>query len=313
MRIRDHRPFQAGPVIRKKGRGPKKDESQEILSREGSKKRGDMRPDDFQDIIYQPEEETGIVTVTINQPARKNALSALTFLELWYAVDTMEKDPSAKAMILTGQGDIFSSGGYFDTGLLKNLDPETVKEIDLADIAQKKLCLKFWQFKKPVIAAINGLAIGGGFTFPFSCADFVYMAEEASISLPFLKLGILPEFASTYLLPRLLGFQKAKEIMYSGGPLSAQQALELGLVNKVLPREQLMSFARQKALEMISPQGAGLAMQLAKQAIHKPLIEELTAALDAENQGLGQAFASEDFKEVVKARQEKRKPVFKGK
>jgi 2-(1,2-epoxy-1,2-dihydrophenyl)acetyl-CoA isomerase len=131
--------------------------------------------------------------------------------------------------------------------------------------------------------------------------------------LPFVKIGILPELASSYLLPRLLGFQRAKEIMYFGERITAQQMFELGLVNKVLPHDQLIPYAREMAVKLIPPGGAWMAIRMAKRALHKPLLKEITEALDRENEGLNQAFGTEDFREALKARMEKRNPIFRGK
>jgi 2-(1,2-epoxy-1,2-dihydrophenyl)acetyl-CoA isomerase len=237
-------------------------------------------------------------------------------------VDTVENDESVNAMIITGAkplesddpaGEAFSSGGYFNLAELESMDEKTKTEIDLTDIAQKKLCIKFWQLDKPVIAAINGLAIGGGFTVPLACADLIYVSEHAWVKLPFINLGLIPELASSYLLPRLLGFQRAKEIIFFGEKLPASKLYDMGLVNKVLPHDELIPYSRQMALKLIPPQGAGLATRLAKQAFHKPLIEAVTKALDIENEGLNKTIASADFWEALAARQEKREPVFKGK
>ena len=281
-----------------------------------------MTVDEFNNIIYDKDDETGIVTVTINRPEIKNALTLLVLLELYWAVDTVENDESVNAMILTGAkplesddpaGEAFSSGGYFNLAELESMDEKTKTEIDLTDIAQKKLCLKFWQLDKPVIAAINGLAIGGGFTIPLACADLIYVSEHAWVKLPFINLGLIPELASSYLLPRLLGFQRAKEIIFFGEKLPASKLYDMGLVNKVLPHDELIPYSRQMALKLIPPQGAGLATRLAKQAFHKPLIEAVTKALDIENEGLNKTIASADFWEALAARQEKREPVFTGK
>lgn len=271
-----------------------------------------MRPESFQDILYEKEEDTGIVTITFNQPRRKNAMSLVTFLELWWALDEMERDPTARVLILTGRGETFSSGGYFNLDFMQSLPPEILSQIDVTDIAQKKMCLKFWEFDKPVIAAINGLAIGAGFTLPLACADLIYMAEEAYLRMPFTGIGVIQEFACSYLLPRLLGFQKAKELLFFPEKISAARALELGLVNAVVPGGDLMAFVREKVRQLVPPQGAALALRLAKQALHKPLIEEIAAALDQENLGLNQAFGSEDFFEALTARLEKRPARFKG-
>jgi len=280
-----------------------------------------MKVDDFKDILYEKDETTGIVTITLNTPKRKNALSFITFLELFYAVDEMEKDETARAMIITGARDpgshdpaneAFSSGGYFNMKLIQEIPDELRDEIDLTDIAQKKMCLKLFSFDKPVIAAINGLAIGAGFTMPLAGADLIYMSEHAWIQLPFVGLGIVPEFALTYFLPRLMGFQKAKEIVYFRKRVPALQALEWGWVNDVLPHDQLLSHARVMAHKLIPPEGPGLAVKLAKRAFHKPYMDALAAALDAENEGLNQGVMTYDFGEALKARKEKRAPVFRG-
>lgn len=281
-----------------------------------------MKVDEFTNIIYAKDAETGIVTVTINRPEIRNALTMVVLLELYWAVDNIEKDDTVTAMIITGAktpdsddptGEAFSSGGYFNLADFESLDEKTKGEIDLTDIAQKKLCLKFWQLDKPVIAAINGLAIGGGFTIPLACADLIYVSEHAWVKLPFINIGLIPELASSYLLPRLVGFQRAKEIIFFGEKLPAPKLHDMGLANKVIPHDELIPYAKKMALKLIPPQGAGLATRLAKQAFHKPLIEAVTKALDIENEGLNKTIASADFWEALAARQEKREPVFKGK
>ena len=182
-------------------------------------------------------------------------------------MDAMENDDSAGIMILTGAKDpdsddptkeAFSSGGYFNPAALAGLSEEVKAQLDLTDIAQKKLTLKMWQFDKPVIAAVNGLAVGGAFTMCLSCCDLIYCSEHAWASLPFVGLGIIPELASSYLLPRLIGFQRAKEIMFFAERITARELFDLGLINKVLPHDQLLPYARERALKLVPPQGAGI-------------------------------------------------------
>jgi enoyl-CoA hydratase/carnithine racemase len=285
-----------------------------------------MKVDEFRDIRYEKESDTGIVMLTLNTPKRKNALSFYTFLELFWAVEAMDQDEEAKVMIITGAKDpdsndprneAFSSGAYLTFEPPGENDPmsrdEIRAQIDTTDRTQKKLTLRMWQLDKPVIAAINGLAIGGGFTFPLACVDLIYISEFAWARLPFVSLGIIPEFASSFLLPRLLGFHRAKEIIYLGEKLSAQELLQLGLVNKVLPHDDLIPYAREMALRLIPPQGANYAVRLAKRILHKPLIEAVAQALDRENQGFDEAVSTQDFSEAITARMAKRPPVFKGK
>lgn len=279
-----------------------------------------MKVEDFKEILYQ-KEDNGIVTVTLNMPKRKNALSLYTYYELFQAVEAMEEDASAAVMIITGAKDpdsddpakeAFSSGGYFNPAALDGLSDEVKAQLDPTDIAQKKFTLKMWQFDKPVMAAVNGLAIGGAFTMCLSCCDLIYCSEHAWASLPFISLGIIPELASSYLLPRLIGFQRAKEIMFFSERITARELFDLGLVNKVLPHDQLLPYARERALKLIPPQAAGYAVRMAKRALHRPLFEAVTTALDMENKGLNEAFTTSDFAEALTARVEKRAPVFKG-
>jgi len=275
----------------------------------------------YHEIRYEKEEETGIITITLNMPKRKNAFSPLTVLDFFKAMDEFDEDDSAKALIITGAKDpdsndpkkeAFSSGGFFDLKLMEELSEEIKAQIDLTDPAQKKLFIKMWAIDKPIVAAINGLAVGFGFTLPLGCADLIYMSEHAWATLPFGVLGIVPEFASTYILPRIVGFQKAKEILFMGERITAQQAFDWNLVNKVLPHDELIPYAREQTLRLIPPKGAGQALRVIKRALHKPLIDSMTAALDLENEGLNKMFTTSDFKEAIVARLEKRAPVFKG-
>lgn len=279
-----------------------------------------MSPEEFQDIVYE-KDDSGLVTVTLNQPKRKNAMSMVTFLELFYAVDHLEKDDSAHAMIVTGSkdpdnddpaGEAFSSGGYFSPKALDNASDEVKAEIDFTDIAQKKVTLKMWTCDKPIIGAVNGYAIGAGVTLPLSCFDLIYASEHAWFQFPFVQLGILPELAFTYLMPRMVGYQKANEIAFFGEKILAEEARELGFVNKVVPHAELLDFAKSQAARLMPPNAPGMAVRLTKKALHEPYIEAIAKSLEIENDGLLKAVSSHDFAESSKAKKEKRKPVYKG-
>jgi 2-(1,2-epoxy-1,2-dihydrophenyl)acetyl-CoA isomerase len=192
------------------------------------------------------------------------------------------------------------------------LDEDTRRQVDFGDLAQKKLGLKLWRLYKPGIAAINGLTVGGGFTIPLACADLIYAYEHAWVRLPFARLGLVPELASSYPLPRLIGFQRAKELFFFGEDLSAQRLLELGLINDVLPHSELLPRARRAALRLISPEGAPQAIRMSKEIMHRPLIEAVSRALDLENEALLKAFGTSDFFEAINARKAGRPPVFRG-
>jgi enoyl-CoA hydratase/carnithine racemase len=163
-----------------------------------------------------------------------------------------------------------------------------------------------------VIVAINGMAIGGGITMPLAGADLIFMAEDAWLGFYFSKRGIIPEFGCSFLLPLLVGFQKAKEICYFGDKITAQKALDLGLVNKVLPQKVLLPYAREQALRLVPPKGPSLSLKLMKKTMHAYFRDILEKTLDLENRGLRKTFASKDFNEFMKAVKEKRDPVFIG-
>ena len=278
-----------------------------------------MQTSEFTDISYQLDSD-GIVTVSMNTPKRKNAISGLTALELRWAAQHFQEDDNALAMILTGTPDpeseqarqAFSSGGYFVPGVYDNVPEEIMAQIDQTDIAMKATVLAFFRCDKPVLAAINGLAIGGGITLPLAVADQIYLSEHAWARLPFASLGISAELGSTFMLPRLLGMQKAKELFFYPDKLEAQQLLDLGLANAVLPHDELLPYTRDKAMQLIPPRGAGASIRAMKRIMHAQKVEELTRALDLENEALNELMKSDDFVEGLMARVERREPVFKG-
>lgn len=279
-----------------------------------------MQANEFNDITYE-KDDAGIVTVTLNTPARKNALSAVTFLELAWAVDHFQGDDSGHAMIITGAKDpnsddptkeAFSSGGYFNPDAFEGLAPGVMEQIDMADIAQKRTTMKFLECDKPIFAAINGLAIGGAITLAMAAADQIYMSEHAWVQLPFAKLGISAELGSTFILPRLLGFQKAKELLFFPEKIPAAKLAELGIANAVVPHDELLSYTREKAAQLIPPHGAAMSIREMKRIVQQPNLESFGKALDLENEALGKLMRTADFAEGLTARAQRRPPVFKG-
>ncbi len=280
-----------------------------------------MQTTKFRDIEYEVDTQ-GIATLTFNIPKRKNAMSALTTLEISWALEQFENNDSAFVMIITGAQDpandnpakqAFSSGGYFAPDAYDGLPDEIMQQMDFKDIALKHVSLKFFQCDKPIFAAVNGLAVGGGATLPLVAADQIYLSEHAWLQYPFAKLGIAAELSSTYLLPRLLGFHKAKELLFFAERIDAKKALELGLCTAVLPHEELMAYTRSQAEKIIPPRGAIQSIRSMKRCMHEPRVEELSRALDLENEALNRLFQSADFTEGMAARIERREPVFTGK
>ncbi len=279
-----------------------------------------MQIDQFSDIDYTVDDQS-IATLTLNTPERKNAISALTGLEIWWALDYFENDNSTHALIITGAENAdanedkqaFSSGGYFNPDAYKALPDEIMQQIDFNDFAMKKLTLKIFQCDKPIFAAINGLAMGVGITLPLAGADQIYLSEHAWLEFPFARLGLTAELGSTYLLPRVLGLSKAKELLFFPERITAEKALQLGLCAEVVAHDDLMTFTRAQASKLIPPQGAISSIRSMKRAVNLPRVAEISAALDIENEALGKQFKSADFSESITARTERRAPVFTGK
>ncbi|MHA2397484.1 MAG: enoyl-CoA hydratase/isomerase family protein [Promethearchaeota archaeon] len=273
-----------------------------------------MNIEDLTEVLYE-KEENGICTLTFNIPKRRNALSYVTFLEIETVIDDMEKDDNARVLIITGckEANAFSSGGYFNMKYVTSIPPEIMKDVDLMDIAQKKLCMRFLNFNKPVIAAINGLAVGIGITLPLVGADLIYMSEDAWIGFYFVKRAVTPEFSSSFFLPYLVGFQKAKEILYFGDKITANEAEKLGLVNKVLPPDDLLQFTRKQALRLVPPHSPSLALNSMKKVMYSHFKEIASKTLDLENESLQALFKTSDFRAATKSLITKKDPVFKGK
>jgi len=273
-----------------------------------------MNIEDISDIIY-GKEENGICTMTFNIPKRRNAMSAVTFLEIETILTDMESDKNAKVLIMTGnpEGKAFSSGGYFNPNYYTTVPSEIMKELDLMDIAQKRLCMKLWNFSKPVIAAINGLAVGIGITLPLVGADLIYISEDAWLGFYFVKRAVMPEFSSSFVLLLLIGFQKAKELCYFGDKITSKEAEELGLVNKVLPADELIPYTREQALRLIPPKGPSKSIELMKKTMHNYYKDILARTLDLENENLRRLFKTSDFRKATKSLITKKEPIFKGK
>lgn len=272
-----------------------------------------MNIEDFKDIIYE-KEENGICTLTINAPQRRNAVTFVSFLEMEHALRDFTEDKKARVLIMTGseEGNAFSSGGYFNVNEMMDIAPEIQQEIDLEDIAIKRFCMKLWDCDKPIIAAINGLAVGAGITMPLATADLIYMADDAWAGFYFVKRAIVPEFSLSFLLPFYLGFQKAKEILFFGDKLSAQELYELGLINGIVSHDKLMSHVHSVAERLIPPNGPSVSLKFMKKIMHDYFRSIISETLDKENIALRATFKTQDFRESLKALTLKKDARFKG-
>lgn len=254
------------------------------------------------------EKKDGILTVKINRPGVSNALDQEAFNELEEIFMEANNDPATKVAILTGEGKAFCAGG--DMSLLKVVSggvPSQARHVVLGIFKQIN---RMNEFEKPLIVAINGPAIGVGLAIAL-LGDFRIASEGAIMSMEFVRVGIIPEAGSSYTLARLVGYGKAMEMVLTGKRITAKEAIEIGLVNRVVPMENLKKSAQELATEL--SRLPVIALKLTKRAMKSGLgAGSIEAAMEYEATLNGICYATEDHKEAVKAFMEKRKPNFVG-
>lgn len=248
--------------------------------------------------------EGPIAILTFVREERLNALDHRTMQELIDAFDELGRDDSVLVIVVTGRGKAFVAGadinGYLDIELLDYVDFQRLGRRMYASVEQNP---------KPVIAAVNGWALGGGFELVL-VADIVIASERAKLGLPESKLGLLPGGGGTQRLPRLVGRNKAKELLMTGEPITAAEAERLGIVNKVVPPEELMetALAMARTVAERAPQAVRMAKQLVNDGVEAPL----ETAITMETGMTATLYETHDAQEGIKAFFEKRSPVFTG-
>jgi enoyl-CoA hydratase len=260
----------------------------------------------FQEVIV--EKLDNIARITINRPDQLNAISRRTLQEMERALNELRKDPTIRAVILTGAGEkAFSAGADLKGGIFT---PETdsVKGARLARMGQE-FTEMIERYEKPVIAAVNGLALGGGLEIAMAC-DFIVASENTQFGQPEINIGLIPGWGGTQRLPRLIGKNRAKELILTGERLTAKEAEQIGLVCKVVPLSQLQETALELARKLTSK--SPIMLKLAKQAINRGIDKDLEAGLAEEVKAFRVCFTTQDFKEGLTAFLEKRQPKFEG-
>ncbi len=247
--------------------------------------------------------EEGYIVATINNPPA-NALGQPVLGDLNNLLDECLNDDTVRAIVLTGAGEkLFSAGADIK-------EFASIQAGNRPKISGHDLFLKIENYPKPIIAAIQGSAFGGGNELAMSC-HLRILADSAKIGLPEAKLGIIPGWGGTQRLPRLIGKTRALEVILTGEPLSAEQAYEFGLVNKTVPAGQVLEEAKKLAAKMAK--GAPLAIREILKAVTQGLNTTLEEGIKIEQSGTHIVFASEDAKEGSKAFLQKRTPNFQGK
>ncbi len=251
------------------------------------------------------EARDGVVFLTINRPARLNALDQPTLHELDTALTRIAGDAEARSVVVTGAGErAFVSGA--DIQALAGLDATAGRE--LSERGQRVFQRIEW-LGKPVVAAINGFALGGGCELALACHVRVAV-EGAALGTPEVKLGLICGYGGTQRLPRLVGRGRALELLLTGDRIDAEEALRIGLVNRVVPRERLLPEAEALARRMVA--NGPLALRATLEAVNGGLDRSLAEALEGEAALFGELVATEDAREGTRAFLEKRPPRFVG-
>ncbi|MGL5087006.1 MAG: short-chain-enoyl-CoA hydratase [Clostridium sp.] len=252
------------------------------------------------------EKEGNLAIVTINRPKALNALNSETLADLDLVITDLENDGNIYCVILTGSGEKSFVAGA-DISEMKDLNEEQGREFG---ILGNKVFRRLEILDKPVIAAISGFALGGGCELAMSC-DIRIASDRAKFGQPEAGLGITPGFGGTQRLPRIVGIGKAKELIYTCAIIKADEALRIGLVNKVVPLENLMEEARAMASLIIS--NAPIAVKLCKDAIDRGMQVDIDSAIEIEACDFGKCFSTEDQVEGMNAFVERRTKNFQNK
>jgi 2-(1,2-epoxy-1,2-dihydrophenyl)acetyl-CoA isomerase len=260
---------------------------------------------DFQAIQVRHEQQ--VTTITLNRPEARNAVNDDMREELLAVLTDARTNLDVRAVVLTGAGKGFCTGADLSRRGSGPTGPGAARE--MLRTRSQRLIRAVWELEKPVIAAVNGVAAGLGAHLAFAC-DLVIAAAESRFIEVFVRRGIAVDAAGAYLLPRLIGLAKAKELVFFGDDLAADDAQRLGLVNKVVPGDQLQAAAAEWALRLAS--GPTYALGMSKRLLNRSLDVDMETALDEEAMVQSLVTQSEDTKEGMLAFMEKRTPAFKG-
>ena len=243
--------------------------------------------------------QNGVATIEINRPDKKNALTAEMYQAMADALRQAQADPAVRAILFAGQSGMFTAGNDLEDFLQrppKDMDAPVFRFMQALVAADK-----------PVVAAVEGVAVGIGVTLLLHC-DLVYMADNAKLALPFVNLGVVAEFASSFLLPLSAGYVKAAEKLLLGEPFSAQEALEMRIVNAVLPAAEVLARARASAekFSRLPPS----AVRETKKLLRDGHAAQVVATIKREGQLFCNLLGAGEAQEAMTAFLEKRKPDF---
>ena len=245
------------------------------------------------------ERSGSILRIQFNRPAKKNAMTSAMYVTMADLFNSAASDDGVRVVLWHGAGDSFCAGNDLEDFLKNPIGP--------GDSPQSRLINALINFDKPIVAAVQGAAIGGGTTMLTHC-DFVYAGESAKFQMPFINLALVPEFGSSYSIPARIGYLRAAELIELGLPFNAARAAELGLVTRVVPDQELLATATETA-QQLAEKPAG-ALQACKRLLRLPERNQLEQAAKLENEEFAARVRSADAKEAFTAFIEKRRPDF---
>ncbi|HMO46787.1 MAG TPA: enoyl-CoA hydratase [Rubrivivax sp.] len=245
----------------------------------------------------------GVATIEIARPEKKNALTMAMYQAMADAIDAAKADPTVRALLISGQPGIFTSGNDLEDFMQR--PPGSGSHAEVSPVHQFMRALI--ECDKPVVAAVTGAAIGIGTTLLLHC-DLVYVSDEARLAMPFVGLGLVPEFGSSLLLPQRIGQARAAEKLLLGDPFSGADAVEMGLANAVLPAAEVVNHARRVAERFNAlPPGA---VRDTKKLLRAPQKEATFATIQTEGELFASRLRSPEAMEAFQAFFQKRKPDF---
>jgi 2-(1,2-epoxy-1,2-dihydrophenyl)acetyl-CoA isomerase len=262
----------------------------------------------YESILYEPHDH--ILTITLNRPDKLNAFTHTLLDELTHAFSQAEADSSVRVIVLTGAGRGFCAGQDLAYAVEEGALDEQFSFAQHLRAHYDPLILGMRACPKPIIAAVNGVAAGAGMSLTLAC-DYRIAVDTASFTQAFVKIGLIPDSGSTWLLPRLIGLTRALDMMLTGRKVDAAQALEWGIVNRIVPADQLMETVYQLAAEFAAAPTTTIG--LIKQSVEFAAHSTLEAALGKEAELQDLAGKTADYREGVTAFLEKRPPHFTGK
>jgi len=247
----------------------------------------------------------GVATLKFNRPEVYNSFNQKMAFDFQKALDDCEKDETIRCIIITGEGKAFCAG----QDLAEATDPNGPELKSIVREHYNPIIIRLRKIEKPIIAAVNGVAAGAGANIALAC-DIVLAKESASFIQAFSKIGLIPDSGGTFMLPRLVGFQKASALMMTGEKVMALEAAAMNMIHKAIPDEEFEQKVKELSENLAQMPTFGLG--LTKRALNESLSNNLSQQLAVEEKLQTEAGQSHDFNEGTAAFLEKRKPVFKG-